>query len=123
MTDYIRPELLRAIDALESWADDQIPPIDKFSGICINLAQLPGLSMESWGELVFVAAKTWPEYSGNQFYPVAHPDLLPESAYTAQLEVPKWTGEYGAARRRLCQHVANWLRAHPTEASYILWGR
>lgn len=123
MTDHIRPELLRAIDTLESWAEDQILPIIEFSGICSNLARLLGLSTMGCGALVSVAAKTWPEHSGDKFYPVPHPGLLPESAYTAKWEVPKWTGEYGAARRRLCQHIANWIRAHPTEASYTLWGR
>lgn len=48
MTDYIRPELLRAIDTLESWAEDQLSPIDKWSGICVNLVRLPGLSMVEW---------------------------------------------------------------------------
>lgn len=123
MTDYIRPELLRAIDTLESWAGDQIPPIIESSGICSNLARLLGLSSMECGALVSVAAQTWPEFSGDKFYPVAHPGLFPETAYTAKLDVPKWTGEYGAARRRLCQHIANWIRVNPTEASRILWGR
>ena len=122
----IRPELLRVIELLESWAGDQLAPPDKWSGICVNLALVPEISMSGmtdWEALVSEAAKTWPEWSGDPRYPVPHPDLLPESAYTAEREVPKWSGEYGAARRRLCQHVADWIRAHPKEASNILWGR
>ena len=123
MTDYIRPELLRVIDILESWAEDQIPPIDKFSGICLNLAQLPGFCLSDWEALVSEAAKTWPEYSGHPRYPVPHPDLLPESAYTAKWEVEKWSGEYGESRRRLCQHVADWIRKNPLRAEQLAtWG-
>ena len=120
---YIPTELEKVIDLLESWADDQILPAGDFHGICYNLfLHEPRVALD-WEGLVAKAAESWPEFSGNPRYPVAHPDLLPESAYTAKWEVPKWTGEYGAARRRLCQHVADWIRAHPTEASRILWGR
>ena len=123
MTDYIRQKLLRAIELLESWAGDQLPPPDKLSGICVNLALVQKLPRADWNALVAEAAKTWPEWSGDPLYPVAHTNLLPETAYTALGEVPKWAGEYGAARRRLCQHVADWIRAHPREASRTLWGR
>lgn len=123
MTDYIRPELFRVIELLESWAEDQLPPPDKWSGICINLARLPELSTADWGMLVAEAAKTWPEWSGDPRYPVPHPDLLPESAYTAKWEVPKWSGEYGESRRRLCQHVADWIRENPLRAEQTAsWG-
>lgn len=117
----ITTELEKVIDLLESWADGQILPASDLNGICYNLFLHD--SRVVWEGLVSIAAESWPEFSGNRFYPVAHPDLLPESAYTAKWDVPKWTGEYGAARRRLCQHVANWIRAHPTEASRILWRR
>ena len=120
MTDYNRPELLRVIELLESWAGDQLPPPNKLSGICVNLALAQKLPMADWGALVAEAAKTWPEWSGDPLYPVAHPNLLPETAYTALGEVPKWAGEYGAARRRLCQHVANWIRENPARAEQIL---
>ena len=126
MTDYIRPGLLRVSELLESWAGDQLPPPDKWSGICVNLALVPEISMSGmtdWGALVSEAAKTWPEWSGDPRYPVPHPDLLPESAYTAKWEVEKWSGEYGAARRRLCQHVADWIRENPTRADQILCWR
>ena len=115
---YIPIELEKVIDLLESWADDQILPMNALYGICSNLLLHDGT--ERWEGLVAIAAESWPEFSGDHNYPVPHPDLLPESAYTATWEVPKWTGEYGAARRRLCQHVADWIRAHPTEALRIL---
>lgn len=122
MTDYIRPELLRVIDILESWAEDQLSPIDKWSGICVNLARPPELSMSDWEALVSEAVKTWPEYSGHPSYPAPHPDLRPEAAYTAKWEVDKWSGEYGAARRRLCQHVADWIRENPEKALSFVRG-
>ena len=123
MTDYIRPELFRVIELLESWAEDQLPPPDKLFGICANLALVPGLSGADWEALVAKAAKTWPEFSGASCFPVPHPDLLPESAYTAKWEVPKWSREYGEARRRLCQHVADWIRENPLRAEQIVgWG-
>ena len=118
---HIPTELEKVIDLLESWADGQTLPMNDFYGICYNLF-LHDVTTQ-WEGLVAKAAESWPEFSGNPRYPVAHPDLLPESAYTAEWEVPKWTGEYGAARRRLCQHVADWIRAHPREALRILWGR
>ena len=119
MADYIRPELLRLIAILESWAEDQIPPVDKFSGICVNLVRHPGFYMRGVEALVSEAAKAWPEYSGHPRYPVPHPDLRPETAYTAKLRVEKWSGEYGESRRRLCQHVADWIRENPLRAEQI----
>lgn len=119
MTDYIRPELLRVIELLESWAEDQLPPRDKWSGICINLALVPELPISGLASLVAEAAKTWPEWSGHSRFPVPHPGLLPEAAYTAIWEVEKWSGEYGESRRRLCQHVADWIRKNPLRAEQI----
>ena len=120
---HIPTELEKVIDLLESWADGQILPASDFHGICYNLFLHDSRIALYWEDLVAKAAESWPEFSGDHNYPVAHPDLPPESAYTAKWEVPKWTGEYGAARRRLCQHTANWIRAHPTEALRILHWR
>lgn len=117
---HIPIELEKVIDLLESWAGGQVLPANDLNGICYNLF-LHNVTTR-WEGLVAKAAESWPEFSGNRFYPVAHPDLLPESAYTAKWEVPKWTGEYGAARRRLCQHVADWIRANPEAAAEFLWG-
>ena len=118
---YLPTELKKAVDLLDSWADDQILPMNDFYGICYNLSRLNVATR--WEGLVAVAAESWPEFSGDHNYPVAHPDLLPESAYTANWEVPKWTGEYGAARRRLCQHVADWIRKNRLRAEQLAsWG-
>ena len=118
---HIPTELKKVVDLLESWADDQTLPINDFHGICYNLF-LHDVTTQ-WEGLVAKAAESWPEFSGYRNYPVAHPDMLPESAYSAKWEVPKWTGEYGAARRRLCQHIANWIRANPARAERSLGWR
>ena len=126
MTDYIRPELLKVIDLLEAWAGDQLPPPDKYAGICVNLIEHPQLPTADWEALVAQATKTWPEWSGDPRYPVPHPDLPPESAYTAKWEVEKWSGEYGESRRRLCKHVADWIRENPAcvgRIQYYEWGK
>lgn len=33
-------KLQYVVDTLEAWADDQIPPRDRYAGICQNLALL-----------------------------------------------------------------------------------
>ena len=114
---YIPTELEKVVDLLESWADGQVLPMNDRYGICYNLF-LRDVTTR-WEGLVAVAAESWPEFSGDHNYPVPHPDLLPESAYTAEREVPKWAGEYGAARRRLCQHIADWIRENPPRAERI----
>lgn len=46
---------------------------------------------------------TWPEYSGSREYPVPHPTLHPMDAYDEVRSL--YTGEYGAARRRLAAYL------------------
>lgn len=118
---YLTAELEKIVGLLEAWARDQAHPINAFYGICYNLPHY-GVSRSCEG-LIAKAAESWPEFSGNPRYPVPHQYLPPESAYAAKRKVPKWTGEYGAARRRLCQHVADWIRAYPAEALRILHWR
>ena len=110
-------------EILESWAEGQLlPPVQDF-GICANLRWIPGRPLTGEEELVARAAQSWPEFSGNVRYPVPHEHVLPESAYTAKYDVPKWGDDaYGQARRRLCQHVANWIRANPETAAEFLRG-
>ena len=118
---YIPTELGKVVDLLESWADGQILPMNDLYGICYNLSRRDVTIR--WEGLVAIAAESWPEFSGSHSYPVPHSDLLPESAYTAKWEVEKWDGEYGESRRRLCQHVADWIRENPARAEQILCWR
>ena len=112
-------KLQYVVDTLEGWADARIAPRDNHVGICWNLAQLPWEVHNARG-LVAEAALSWPESSGSLEYPVPHPKLPPQIAYDSNRTENKWVGEYGAARRRLCQHVANWCRANPARAMHFL---
>jgi len=114
-------KLQYVVDTLEAWADDQILPRDTFAGICHNLAQLPWEVHNARG-LVREAAPSWPETSGSLEYPVPHLKMPAMFAYDSPFTENKWVGEYGAARRRLCQHIANWCRANPAGAMYFLEG-
>ena len=115
-------EMLESIaEILESWAEGQLLPPEQGFGICGNLMWIPGRPSEGEEELVARAAQSWPEFSGNVDYPVPHEHVSPETAYTATFDVPKWGDDaYGQARRRLCQHVANWIRANPETAAELL---
>ena len=112
----------RAAEILESWAEGQLTPTLPYSGICDNL-RLQGRYRSKGVELVSKAAQSWPEFSGDVNYPVPHEHVSPESAYTAWCDVPKWGDDaYGQARRRLCQHIADWIRANPETAAEFLRG-
>lgn len=110
-------------EILESWAEGQLIPPRPYDGICDNLMQQFPAYRSSIMGLVARAATSWPEFSGDVFYPVPHEHVPPESAYTAKYDVPKWGDDaYGQARRRLCQHVADWIRANPETAAELLRG-
>lgn len=112
--------LERAAEILESWAEGQLTPPLPYSGICGNL-KLQFRYHSKIVELVSKAAQSWPEFSGNVNYPVPHEHVSPESAFTAEYDVPKWGDDsYGQARRRLCRHVADWIRANPFTAAELL---
>ncbi len=116
-------KLERIAEILESWAEGQLLPPEQDFGICGNLMWIPGRPLTGEEELVARAAQSWPEFSGDVRYPVPHEHVSPESAYTAQLDVPKWGDDaYGQARRRLCQHVANWIRENPEKALSFVRG-
>ena len=110
--------LERIAEMLESWADGQLPPPKPYAGICYNLVYAPNLPAACYLDLVAAAAKSWEEFSGDAEFPVSHEYVSPESAYGAKYQIPKWgDGAYGQARRRLCQHVADWIRANPEAAA------
>ena len=99
---------------LEAWASGQAMPPQPQYGICSNLLE-NFLELNSIA-LVTVAACTWPECSGDPKFPVPHPVYSPKGAYCSA----KWTGPYGASRRRLCQHIADWIRANLESAELEL---
>ena len=107
----------------ESWAEGQLIPPSPCEGICYNLRlQFPAYPSDIMG-LVPSAVPSWTEFSGNVRYPVPHEHVSPESAYSAWFDIPKWGDDaYGQARRRLCQHVADWIRANSEAAAEFLRG-
>ena len=110
-------------EILESWAEGQLIPPMLYDGICYNLRRQFPASPSDTMELVSRAAQSWPEFSGDVRHPVPHEYVSPESAYTAEYDVPKWGDDaYGQARRRLCQHVADWIRANAETAAEFLRG-
>lgn len=110
-------------EILEAWAEGQLIPPSQYVGICHNLRrQFPAYHSDTMGP-VASAAQSWPEFSGDVNYPVPHEHVSPETAYTATFAIPKWGDDaYGQARRRLCQHVADWIRANPKAAVEFLRG-
>ena len=64
--------------------------------------------MDSW-EILECAFRTWPKFSGNVNFPINDPNGN-FSAYSAYGYLPKWTGEYGALRFELLDHVIDFLK-------------
>ena len=109
-------------EILESWAEGQLLPPEQGFGVCGNLMRIPGRPLTDGEKLVASAAQSWPEFSGNVRYPVPHEHIWPETAYT-WVDAPKWGDDaYGQARRRLCQHVADWIRENPEKALSFVRG-
>ena len=106
------------VEVLESWAGGQLDPPEMLHGICTNLVYAPKTPCVVYDYLVAAAATSWEGFSGDAKFPVPHEYVSPESAYTAKYDIPKWGDDaYGQARRRLCQHIADWIRANPEAAA------
>lgn len=91
-------------DRLQELADGADPE-RKDRGICHVMQLEFGAKCR-----LYVAETTvfWPEYSGNKTYPVPH-EYLGEIVAFENLD-DLWSGEYGAARRRLCGFLASEIR-------------
>ena len=95
-----------AIDGLETWAVSGAPFTN--TGICNNLAVIMECKDIYWSFVVGCAAKSWPHYSGNPACPVpSHSCASPREAFE---EGGLWEGSYGALRKDLCTHIANYLK-------------
>lgn len=76
-------------------------------GICSNLPDEVYFEFRAHAEQAY---QTWPEYSGEAAFPVQHPDFAyPWEGYLEN-RGSMWSGEYGAARLRLLQHLINWFK-------------
>lgn len=87
------------------------------SGICSNVRNLL-MQIAPYDQLQEAIIylrwlwETWPEYSGDLFFPVPYAGHDPESTYNLR-RVPKWTGEYGAARLRLLDFLIEQTKPQP----------
>lgn len=84
----------------------QIKESHDSTGICCNLGEVFSAgdteTLFAMQRKVRELAKGWPEYSGDEVYPVPCEGMPSRSAY---LTLPKWEGEYGAARMRLLNYL------------------
>lgn len=94
-------------DRLQDLADGAEPaePL----GICHNIGNEFG---DDSLNLIKEKFRDWPEFSGAPHYPVSAPEHLlvtPMEAFEF-MGLDLWSGEYGAARRRLCGFLAQKIR-------------
>lgn len=78
--------------------------INKETGICVNteiIAEAALYDTAGLDDLLLEAFRAWPEFSGDDNYPVPHSD----GAMSGYWQLNLWVGEYGAARMRLLNFV------------------
>jgi len=105
-------ETLKAIaDRLQELADGGEPRIP-YHGICLIMKNDFG---DKALDLIKKKFRDWPEFSGELNYPVPAPEHMMITAFEAfeafvLMGLDLWSGEYGAARRRLCGFLAQKIR-------------
>ena len=88
-------------DRLQELADGA-EPMSACDGVCLEIQNTFGQDYLKHAQRLF---RRWPEHSGIDAYPVKHPSNKDaKGAYFHEYNL--WTGEYGAARRRLCGFLA-----------------
>ena len=99
---------------LDAALDIKAGNFDKGYGICSNLSNKVNNQVEeserydSW-QILKQAFYTWPKFSGDVNFPINDP-YNRGPAYSAYGYLPKWTGEYGALRFELLDHVIDFLK-------------
>lgn len=89
-------------------------------GICSNVRALLNMAhpFDQTGEAIPYLrglCKTWQEYSGDPFFPVPFGGHDPNVAYDDMRHtLPKWSGEYGAARLRLLDFLIEQTKPQTT---------
>lgn len=77
------------------------------SGICLILhAEFPDNRCVDAIPAFFCS--DWEEWSGDEDYPVPHPDGEADRGYYVSKDL--WTGEYGASRKRFCLYLVEQLK-------------
>ena len=99
---------------LDAAIDIKAGNFDKGYGICSNLSNKVNSQVEeserydSW-QILKQAFYTWPKFSGDVNFPINDP-YNRVSAHRVYGDLPKWTGEYGALRFELLDHVIDCLK-------------
>lgn len=100
---------------------------DRACGLCANVADRMcdkfngeedggGIEEDIWYEVAKELFASWPEYSGNENYPVPAPDSFLNTSESSEEQSIYCTtddiyiGEYGATRQRLVSHMIVELR-------------
>lgn len=102
---------------LDAAIDIKAGNFDKEYGICSNLSNKVNSQVEeserydSW-KILKQAFCTWPKFSGDVNFPINDP-YNEFSAHSVYDHLPKWTGEYGALRFELLDHVIDFLKNGP----------
>ena len=85
-------------------------------GICANLIDKVNSQVEESerydsGQILKQAFCTWPKFSGDVNFPIDDPyNKVSAHRVYEYNELPKWTGEYGALRFELLDHVIDFLK-------------
>jgi len=103
-------------DIRDSISDGELPRYGLCNSILERLARRSTQKehVELILKLLDEEFKKWPEFSGNQLYPV--PGLKGTGYADAVRNGTMYTGEYGAARLRLLDFIINDLRGMSNEA-------
>ena len=83
-------------------------------GICSNLRNKVNSQVEESerydsGQILKQAFYKWPKFSGDVNFPINDP-YNRVSAHRVYDDLPKWTGEYGALRFELLDHIIDFLK-------------
>ena len=103
MSHTLHQQLLQLRQNAADWVDGR--PVEGFSpwrGICPNLR----LDEAGCHKLDGLIAR-WPRKTGDDEYPVPHPEMAPIKAYTTASHREMWNPEYEYARNRWA--LLEWL--------------
>lgn len=114
----MKAKTLKAMaDRLQELADGA-KPLMPYEGICHNIDYEFGYYPL---DLIKKKFRDWPEFSGELNYPVPAPEhVLSAFDAFALMDLDPWSGEYGAARRRLCGFLAQETRKELIEKGEAL---
>ncbi len=125
-TQQVDAFLLACFLDLRVMVDKKQHGLYDYVGICTHVDELWGTKPTSHLGYLHVARMNqlipyWPEYSGDESFPVPHSDYTPAEGYYYIDD--KWTGEYGAARIRLLEFLIGSLEGEATPEQKALTER